>query len=427
MLIHHTVLLTIPLAWLAGCQQAAPSAPVSRNTALPAPVAHDTPTRPRVELTMEGLELHRSAIVIDGHNDLPWKIREDGGSSFSNLDIAQPQPEMHTDIPRLKKGGVGAQFWSAWVPVETMHTGGATRIALEQIDLVRRMADYYPGTFEMAYTADDIVRIRRQGKIACLIGVEGGHTIENSIGVLRMFYDLGVRYLTLTHSDTLDWADSATDEARHGGLTPFGEKVVLEMNRLGMLIDISHVSPDCMRDVLRISRAPVIASHSSAYAVAAHPRNVPDDVLKMMPQNDGVIMVNFYSTFVEPRAAEIGFNASNVYRDLKHKHPNEEEFEKAWQAWKAAHPRPAGDIHNVIDHIDHMVKVAGVDHVGIGSDFDGVPQLPRQLEDVSCFPYITQELLNRGYSKEDIKKILGENVLRVMRKVERTAAQSTHG
>ncbi|UCD58169.1 MAG: dipeptidase, partial [Candidatus Hydrogenedentota bacterium] len=354
-------------------------------------------------------------------NDLPFKIREEAESSFDGLDIAQPQPDLHTDIPRLRKGGVGAQFWAAWVPPETMREGGAARIALEQIDLIHRMVRRYPKTFEMAYSAEDVVRIHRKGKIASLIGVEGGHAIENSLAVLRMFHRLGVRYTTLTHTETIDWADAATDELRHGGLTPFGEQVVCEMNRLGMLVDISHVSADTMRDVLRVSRAPVIASHSSAYAVAPHPRNVPDDVLRLIAKNDGVVMVNFFSGFVEPEAARTMQNIFEVMRELREQHPDEEEFQKARMQWRKENPIPRGTVHTVVDHIDHIARIAGIDHAGLGSDYEGVTILPEQLEDVSCYPYITQELLNRGYSQKDIHNILGGNLLRAFRLTEQVS------
>ncbi len=369
-----------------------------------------------VHLSAEAMAIHRSAIVVDGHNDLPGKVREMADSSFDDLDISKRQPQLHTDIPRMRQGGVGAQFWSAYVPAETIRTGGATRYALEQIDLIRRMVARYPDDFALAESADDIVRIHRSGKIASLIGVEGGHAIENSLGVLRMFYALGVRYMTLTHSDTLDWADSATDEAKHGGLTAFGEQVVLEMNRLGMLVDISHVSADTMRDVLRVSRAPVIASHSSAYALAEHPRNVPDDVLRLVAKNGGVVMVNFFSGFVDPEAARVTVKLVDAFREMRKQYQDDDEFAKARKRWMEDHPMPTGTVRTVVDHIDHIVRVAGVDHVGLGSDYDGVSVLPEQLEDVSCYPYITQELLNRGYSRADILKVLGGNVIRAFRK-----------
>jgi membrane dipeptidase len=273
----------------------------------------------------------------------------------------------------------------------------------------------------MAYSADDIVRIRKQGKIASLIGVEGGHSIENSLGVLRMLHALGARYMTLTHTDNLDWADAATDVPKHKGLTAFGESVVLEMNRLGMLVDISHVSADTMRHALKVTRAPLIASHSSAFALAPHPRNVPDDVLKLVAKNNGVVMVNFYSGFITKEGALLLPEMMKTYRELKAKYPNKADFKEAYAAWKKEHPLPTGSIHDVVDHIEHIIKVAGIDHVGIGSDFDGITSTPRQLEDVSCFPFITQELLNRGHAREAIHKVLGGNILRVLRDAETVA------
>ncbi len=391
---------------------------VDRTSTLPA--AENRKHEP-VELTDEARRIHRAGLLIDGHNDLPERIRSRADSSFNKLDISQPQKDLHTDIPRLRRGGVGAQFWVAWVPPEKMRTGGAARYALEQIDLIHRMVRHYPKHFEMAYSADDVVRIHRAGKIAALIAVEGGHAIESSLGVLRMFHALGVRYMTLTHSETHDWADSATDEPRHGGLSPFGETVIREMNRLGMLVDISHVSAEAMRDVLRVSRAPVIASHSSAYAVAPHPRNVPDDVLHLVAANGGVVMVNFFSGFIDPEGARVTQRVFQMHRELREKHPDDADFRKAWQQWRRANPIPAGSVHTLVDHIDHIARVAGIDHVGLGSDYDGISKTPAQLEDVSCYPYITQELLNRGYSQEDIHKIMGGNLLRALRRAEDVA------
>jgi membrane dipeptidase len=292
------------------------------------------------------------------------------------------------------------------------------------MDVIYRLVRRYPDTFEMAYSADDIVRIHGNGKIASLIGLEGGHSIENSLGVLRMLYALGARYMTLTHSETLDWADSATDEAKHHGLTEFGEQVVREMNRLGMLVDISHVSAESMRHTLRISRAPVIASHSSAFALAPHPRNVPDDVLRLVAKNGGVVMVNFFPGFLVPEAARATKEMFQTARELRKKYPKEEEFQLAFQEWQRAHPIPTVSVHHVVDHIEHIIQVAGIDHVGLGSDFDGINAVPKQLEDVSCYPYLTQELLNRGHPKDEILKILGGNLLRVFRQVEQAAKQS---
>lgn len=363
--------------------------------------------------------LHAAATLVDGHNDLPWKIRERGTPTFEKFDIAQPQAELHTDIPRLRSGGVKAQFWSVYVPAGTRHDGKALSATLDQIAIVKSMLDKYPETFEFAGSADDVERITASGKIASLIGVEGGHSIENSLLVLRQLHAQGARYMTLTHSDTLDWADSATDDPRHNGLTPFGEEVVREMNRLGMLVDISHVSPATMKHALRITKAPVIFSHSSARAIADHPRNVPDDVLQLTRANGGVVMVNFYSGFVVPSAAERSKQALSVLRALQKKHSSDADKIRAeMRHWARQHPIDAGTIHIVLDHIEHIAKVAGVEHVGIGSDFDGIDSVPAQLEDVSSYPRITQGLLDRGYSDQEVLKILGGNVLRVMRRAE---------
>ncbi len=389
------------------------------------PLLGDTPPAKRglVKLTEAALQIHREALVIDGHNDLAWKFREKNDPFFRRLDIARSQPSLHTDIPRLRKGNVGAQFWSAYVPAETAKMGTAVKETLEQIDIIRRFVRAYPDTFAMAYTADDIERIHKEGKIASLIGVEGGHSIDNSLGVLRMLYTLGARYMTLTHSDTLDWADSATDTPRHGGLTPFGEQVVLEMNRLGMLVDISHVSADTMRHALRITKAPLIASHSSTFALAEHPRNVPDDVLRQVAKNGGVIMVNFYSGFITPEGARVMKDMFEAGRALHKKYPNEREYKEAWAQWHREHAVPRGSVYDVVDHIEHVIKIAGIDHVGLGSDYDGIGSTPEQLEDVSCYPYITQELVNRGHSRADIHKVLGGNVLRACCAAEKVATR----
>ncbi|HEV8060503.1 MAG TPA: dipeptidase [Gemmataceae bacterium] len=381
-----------------------------------------------VKVTDEARAIHKAAIVIDGHNDLPWQFRTKKDLGFQKVDITRVQPKLHTDIPRLRAGGVGAQFWAAYVPATTAHDHSAVKMTLEQIDVIHRMVQAHPNEFEFARTVDDIERIHKGGKIASLIGVEGGHSIDNSLGVLRTYYMLGVRYMTLTHSETLDWADSATDEAQHHGLTEFGEQVVREMNRLGMLVDISHVSADTMRHALRVTRSPLIASHSSAFALANHPRNVPDDVLKLVAKNGGVVMVNFYPGFIVPEGARATREMFQAARALKEKYPKEEEFQLALQAWEKEHPiANVGDVYTVVDHIEHIIKTAGIDHVGLGSDYDGINAVPRQLEDVSCYPKITQVLLDRGYNREQIIKILGGNLLRVFRQVEAEAAREQKG
>lgn len=385
----------------------------------PATVAEKS--RKPVVLTEAARKLHASCLVFDGHNDLPWQYRERDMPSFDKLDISKSQPELHTDIPRLRTGGLNAQFWSVYVPFSTSQRGESLLTTLEQIDLVHRMIKRYPNTFELALTADDVERIHRAGKIASLIGMEGGHSIENSLNTLRQLFQRGARYMTLTHSSNLDWADSATDDEKLGGLSAFGEEVVREMNRLGMIVDISHVSPETMKHVLRISKAPVMFSHSSARAIADHPRNVPDDVLELTAENGGVVMVNFYSSFVVAASARRSVERSAFKKQLASEIDDEEEIDRRMKRWENSRPIELGDIHVVVDHIDHIAKVAGVDHVGLGSDYDGIDAVPKQLEDVSCYPLITQELLNRGYSAEAIRKILGLNCLRVLRRAEEVA------
>jgi len=374
--------------------------------------------RKTVVLTAEAKTVHEAAMLVDGHNDLPWAFRELGTPSFDKLDIAESQPKLHTDILRLREGGVKAQFWSVYVPASTRLRGESLQATLEQIEFVHAMVKRYPDVFELCLTTDDIDKAIAKGKIASMIGMEGGHSIENSISVLRRLYKLGARYMTLTHSATLDWADSATDAAKHGGLNKFGEEVVMEMNRLGMLVDLSHVSDDTMRDVFRITKAPVIYSHSSARAIGDHPRNVPDDVLPLVRDNGGVIMVNFYSGFIAPEAAERGRIRDAKRLEWEKSGKPKSEVDDLVTAWEKTHPVPRGSIHDVVDHIEHLVKHCGVEHVGIGSDFDGIGTVPVQLEDVSTFPLITQELLNRGHSAADIRKIMGTNVMRVFRNAE---------
>ena len=374
----------------------------------------------------EAIKLTYDSLVVDGHNDLPWTLGSKGFSSLKGVDLSKPQPEFHTDIPRLRKGGVGLQFWSAYAPASSNETGDSVELTLKQIDLIHRIVKTYPDTFAMASTSKDVRKITAEGKIASMIGVEGGYSINNSLEILRMYYNLGVRYMTLTHSKTIEWADSATDTPKHGGLNEFGKNVVREMNRLGMLVDVSHVTPDVMRDVLDVSKAPIIASHSSAKAIADHPRNVPDDVLKRVAKNGGVIMVNFFSAFVEPRSVDY-YKRLKAYRDsLSDSIKDEGKLKVAVEAWKEKNPMVRGGVSTVLDHIDHIVKVAGIDHVGLGSDYEGVPVLPVGLEDVSTFPRLTQGLLDRGYSKEKIRKILGENAMRALEEAEAVAAKEAY-
>jgi membrane dipeptidase len=323
---------------------------------------------------------------------------------------------MHTDIDRLRRGNVGAQFWSVYVSVDTIEKGNAFQTTVEQIQLVNEMLARYPDVFELALNAEDVERIQAKGKIASLIGMEGGHSMEGSIGKLRQLHGMGARYMTLTHTDSLDWADSATDAAKNDGLSPFGEEVVREMNRLGMLVDLSHVSPATMHDALNISSRPIIFSHSSARAIADHPRNVPDDVLARLPDNGGVVLINFFSGFVVPESARILADMIAKRRELKRKYPdNKEEYDRAVKAMQVANPYPAGDAEILADHIEHVIRVAGIDHVGLGSDFDGISKLPVGMEDVSKYSVITELLHRRGYSEAQIHKILYGNLLRVLR------------
>lgn len=388
--------------------------------AVPSAPAVEPPAGPKpVVVSERALAIHNEALLIDGHNDLPWELRENDEPGFKNIDLSKPQKKFHTDIARLKKGNVGAQFWSAYVPSSTAKKGTAVKMTLEQIDVIHEMVRRYPDTFEMAYGTEDILRIRKAGKIASLIGIEGGHSIDNSLALLRDYYRLGVRYMTLTHSESLDWADSCSDEPKAHGLTPFGVNVVHEMNRLGMLVDLSHVSPQTMKAALRATKAPVIFSHSSARAVADHVRNVPDDVLKLVKENRGVVMVNFYSGFLTPEGARAMKLMFEKGRELKRQFPNDDAgYREAYRAWAKDNDYPAGDVRNIVGHIDHIVKLAGIDCAGIGSDFDGVPKLPTQMSDVSCYPLITQLMLDRGYTKEQIHKVLGGNVMRVFAEAE---------
>jgi membrane dipeptidase len=368
--------------------------------------------------------IHKQVPLIDGHNDYPWALRDlDPGRDFAKADITGSVPKLMTDIPRLRQGGVGGQFWSVYVP-STMQGKEAVRATLEQIDIVHRMMRRWPETFEMARTAADIERIFKSGRIASMIGMEGGHSIDNSLATLRMMHALGAGYMTLTHSANVPWADSATDKPALGGLSRFGEEVVREMNWLGMLVDLSHVSPDTMEDAIRVSEAPVVFSHSSARAVANVPRNVPDNVLQLLPKNGGVVMVTFVPGFIAPAVVEHGQKVTAQQQSLRAQFPNNDAYvSAAMDRWRIENPEPRATLQQVADHIDHIRKVAGIDHIGLGGDFDGISSVVQGLEDVSTYPALTAELLRRGYTEQDVKKILGQNILRVMRQVERVSAE----
>jgi membrane dipeptidase len=367
------------------------------------------------------LRLMADTPLIDGHNDLPWAMREGTRYDFDTVDIRRPQPQLMTDIPRLQAGRVGGQFWSVYVPA-SLQGDAAVSATLEQVDAVYEMVRRYPDTFALVRTADELEQAFRAGKVASMMGMEGGHSIDASLGTLRMFHRLGVGYLTLTHSANVPWADASTDTAAHDGLTTFGEEVVHEMNRLGMLVDLSHVAPATMADAIRVSAAPVIFSHSSARALCDVPRNVPDDILKQMPANGGVVMVTFVPGFVSQEVASYNRRAQAHLQGLRKELGSNDAAMKAMAEWRTANPEPRATLAQVADHIDHIRKVAGVDHIGLGGDFDGITSVPVGLEDVSTYPALVAELLRRGYADSDVQKILGGNVLRVMRQAERVAA-----
>jgi membrane dipeptidase len=364
--------------------------------------------------------------LIDGHNDVPWQVRERLGMALEQLtfstNTADLEPPMHTDVPRLREGHAGGVFWSVWVPTEQTGAEAALQ-TLEQIDLVHQMVLRWPDTLAFADTADDIVRLHKAGKVASLVGIEGGHSIGDSLGALRAMYVAGARYMTLTHWTGTDWADAATSPPKHGGLTGFGEQVVREMNRLGMLVDLSHVSADTMRDALAVTQAPVIFSHSGAYGVNPHPRNVPDDVLDLLPKTDGVVMVVFLPAFVSAEVRNHGASRraeEGRQKDLCLGDPDA--LDQAMKEWDAAHPEPRATLAQVADHADYIKKRIGAQHVGIGSDFDGMGQGPLGLEDVSKTPDLLVELARRGWTDEELAGIAGANLLRVFRRAEVVAA-----
>ena len=361
--------------------------------------------------------------ILDGHNDLPWTLRVADDVDLDTTDLDHPVATIQTDWPRMAAGGVGAQFWSVYVSAD-LEGETAVTTTLEQIDLVHELIRRYPGTLELALTADDVERIIAAGKVASLIGAEGGHSIGSSLGTLRALYALGVRYMTLTHNRSLPWADSATDDPVVGGLSPFGREVVREMQRLGMLVDLSHVSPDTMRDALDTAEGPLIFSHSSALAICDHPRNVPDEILARLPANGGTCMVNFVPAFVSQacRDWERGFAEDAKRRGFDFKNvPGRGQAKELRQEWIAKPPRPAVKLAEVADHVEHVREVAGVDHVGIGSDYDGVDWLPEGLEDTSTYPALIAELLRRGWSEEDCGKLASGNIIRTLRAAEETA------
>ncbi len=364
----------------------------------------------------------RETPLIDGHNDLPWRIREDtvARGNVDAYDLRRRTPGQ-TDLDRLRKGMVGAQFWSVYTPGEYPDSGYA-RVELEQIDIARRMIEKYPDRLALALSANDIRRDFKAGRLASLLGLEGGHAIENSLGVLRAYYDLGVRYMTLTHNVTLSWADAALDSAKHNGLTPFGDSVVREMNRLGMLVDLSHVSPATMSDALNVTRAPVIFSHSGARALVDVARNVPDSILRRVTANGGIVMVPFVTGFVSPAVYQYDQSTRPAIGELQKKYgADTAAITRAIKDWRSAHLEPRATLSQVADQIEYVRKVAGVDHVGIGSDFDGITEVVQGLEDVSTFPALFAELARRGWSDSDLRKLAGENFLRVFSQAEAVA------
>ncbi len=368
----------------------------------------------------------KKAPVIDGHNDLPWEMRQRVKYDFDRLDVATAQPQLMTDIPRLREGRVGGQFWSVYVPVE-LQGDAAVGATLEQIDAVHEMVRRYPSAFALARTADEVERAMAAGKVASMVGVEGGHSIDSSIGILRMLHRLGAGYMTLTHSRNVPWADSTTDDPTRGGLSAFGEEIVREMNRLGMLVDLSHTSAGTMADAIRVSQAPVIFSHSNARAVCDVPRNVPDAILRELPKNGGIVMATFVPGFVSQEVANDSRRAQAQNTVLQKQFGTDKAgLDAAMAAWRTTNPEPRATLAQVADHIDHIRKTAGIDHIGLGGDFDGITSVVQGLENVSTYPALMAELARRGYSDEDIAKITSRNILRVMRAAEAVAERLQH-
>jgi membrane dipeptidase len=375
------------------------------------------------------VELLRAAPLIDGHNDLLWALRKAREKDDPEPDLGKPSPGLHTDLPRLEEGGVRGQFWSVYVPSD-LPADRAVIQTLEQVDAFLRLLRAHPDRLEVARTADDVERIAGQGKVASMIGVEGGHSIGGSLGTLRVLAELGAGYLTITHNDDTAWADSATGLHSNGGLTTFGEEVVRELNRVGVLVDLSHVSDETMHQSIEVSRAPVIFSHSNARALCDVPRNVPDDVIELVGRRAGVIMATFVPWFLTPEGAKANDAEWEEIRRLKAEHPDDPDAVRAAvEEMEKTQPTPPSSLSDVADHIDHIREVAGIDHIGVGSDFDGLPAMPDGLEDVSKYPALFAELADRGYAEEDLTKIAGRNVLRVMREAEGIAKRlrSEHG
>jgi membrane dipeptidase len=419
----HCVALTLLLLCLttAFAQSGAPQ----QTSATPTTKSSSSAPARDPSLWREAQRIQSKAIIVDGHNDITSAMVDE------DYDLATPSAgKYHTDLARMKQGGMTAQFFSVYVDRKYVKEGGSARRAMDMIDAVYRAAERHTDDLILATSVADIRRAKEQKKIAALMGIEGGHAIENSLAALRAFYRLGVRYMTLTHNNTNDWADSSRDEPRHNGLTDFGKEVVREMNRMGMLVDVSHVSDKTMSDVLDISSAPVIASHSSARALSNHPRNIPDDLLRRIAKNGGVVMINFYPVFIDQKAYDADRARDERLKPqmdaLKERFKDDaKQLEEETKKLEDANPLPPTPLSVLVDHIDHVVKVAGINHVGLGSDFDGVPSLPEGLKDISELPNITYELLRRGYKEEDIRKILGENLLRAFAEAERVAREKS--
>ena len=378
-----------------------------------------------IQVSQQALELHRESLVFDAHNNLVASLLRQKGVAFESIDLTRFQPGLQTDLPRLRQGGLGAEFFATYVSPDSVKKGTAVRETLEQIDKLKQLLRRYPDEWELASSTDDIVRLHKEHKLAGLIAIENGNAIDGSLAILRSYQQAGVRCMALTHDDTHSWADAALDKAKHRGLSDFGEQVVAEMNRLGMVIDLSHASDETIRDTLAISRAPDVFSHSGAYQIGPHPRNVSDEILRLVAKNDGVVQVNFFAGFLTAKTVAAYQQRSQSAYELRKTFRTDEQYQLALQQWLKEHPLPTTTVADVADHIAHIIEVAGVDHVGLGSNFDGIVSVPQDLDDVSCFPRVTQELLNRDYTPEQIRKILGQNMLRVIREVEQAASSAT--